>query len=1344
MRRKAGVRYRILSVMTAAAVLAAQTDVAVLAAGADEKTLAAGADETVQTGGKAEAVYIDNEEDFYLLTEQCRTEGYSAGKFFYLEKDLDLSDYEELFIPVMAGYFDGQGHRITGLSFTEATSDYGLFRYVSASGTVCSLTVEASVISDDEQEHIGILAGSNAGSILDCVSRGSINAQSSVGGIVGINEETGSILRCRNEAQIDGKDKTGGIAGNNEGEISDCVNAGNINTNQKVARQIDGDGSVTVSIPDAVTGVVADERANDTGGIAGISSGTISHCTNEGTIGHEHLGSATGGIVGRQNGGVSYCTNAGYVYGHKDVGGIAGYFEPYEAASYDRDYTQELEDQLDELSDLMDGLSDIGDRMGDSTSDNLDELSDKIKELRDSLRTDLDDFGDLTDDSRDVIRSQTDAVRDALDKVEMDTDLDQLEDHISKIEKDMAQMRSILETLTPNLGNADDLAQIIARYQEQLQKLEQLLEMLKQYIGQTGGGSTGGSTQDKQRDEDSHSGSGKPQSEKEEEDMDEDADSDEADDEKDADAGEEEETDDTAKEEEDEGDETPSDEENGDAGSDSDEGSGDADSGRDEENAGQDTDSSEADAGKDADDEKDADGDSGKNPSGAAPDVDSGSSAATGKRTTAEKGTMQKYVFAGDSGDSGTGSRDDGADSGTGTGGDDGTGTGGDNGTGSGGDDGTGTGGNGDTDSGDDDQDGDDGQGGDGSQGGSGQPGAGENPGSAQIAEAIRRLNALSADIRKQVNEITDILGGLPDEFSDLQDDFEEAGDRIGDLADTLDDEISKWSDELGTIKDDIRVHSDSISDTVDQTTDTLDADMDAFSDQLDRIKDKFSEIRATISDSFDELKNTIEDRSVYVDVSELADKEPGKGRLISCTNTGEILADSQAGGIIGTIAKVSGSDMRDLLFDNGGEDEDDEDEKDSITKHVVALVADCKNSSQISVQDDYAGGIVGKADYGALLSCENYGDVVSEEGGYVGGIAGKAEHSIRDSYVLCGLSGDSYIGGVAGSGEDISGSYVCAYMDMEDYVKSCGAIAGTSDGTVENNYFADNGCGAVDGVTRSREATGVDYAAMLELQEMPEEFTIFTIRFQDLEKVVWEENFSYGDVITREEYPQLTEPEGEYAYWEDKTISPVHRNVTVHAVYRVYVPSLAAKGTGDNTDILLGGDFYPDSTLAAREASQEETERVKQAVEALDMPESYLVQEVYYYELDQEEALKGQVSLRVKDGSKQPRSLMVLSEGLEVTGEAQEAEMTDSYMGVDTTIGSSGYVVVLESVQTRMTAVLVTGAAILFVLLAICLLCRRRRKRSLEHTEKAAESVAGNPAEDAQEKFLITSKESE
>ena len=467
MRRNRNLPWRIIDSCLIVSLLAAQPNVAAYAA----------------EGSDPGIVSITSEDDFVLLTENCKTESFSTGKTFRLDADLDLSNYENLFLPVMDGTFDGNGHQIIGVTLSEEMSDYGLFRYVTENGVVKNLTVEGEILGGDEQENIGILAGSNAGAIENCITRGTLNAETAVGGITGKNEETGSVSRSENEAAIDGKMQTGGIAGLNEGSISDCVNSGKINTNQKIKKQAEGDGSsVNISIPNAVTGLTADERANETGGIAGNSSGDISYCTNTATIGFERLGSSTGGIVGRQLGSLSYCANKGVVYGHKNVGGISGVLEPYEESSYDRDYRQELSDELDRLGDLIDDVSNQGEKLGDNLSDNADLLSDQLKTLRNSLRGYMDDYSDMASDGKDAIHENVKSMKKTIDGMQYDVKIKQLNTAIEQISNDIAQMEKIMEQLKPYVdqGNAK-LDGLFKQYEEKIQGWIDSIDDLKQY-----------------------------------------------------------------------------------------------------------------------------------------------------------------------------------------------------------------------------------------------------------------------------------------------------------------------------------------------------------------------------------------------------------------------------------------------------------------------------------------------------------------------------------------------------------------------------------------------------------------------------------------------------------------------------------------------------------------------------------------------------------------------------------------------------------------------------------------------------------------------------------------------
>ena len=1158
-------------------------------------------------------ITIASAEDLVLLADSGKTENFSTGKTFVMTEDIDLSEYENLFIPIMDGTFDGGGHTITGIRLQEEMSDYGFFRYVGPNGTVANLTVEATVTSGEDQENIGIIAGDNKGTIRGCTSRGTLNGQTNVGGIAGKNETTGTISRCGNEAEVDGKQATGGITGYNEGTVSDCINSGKVNTNQKVVKSTtNGEGSINISISNAVTGMTADDRANDTGGIAGYSEGSITYCKNEATIGYERLGSATGGVVGRQKGSLAYSDNSGVVYGHKDVGGIVGVFVPYETGSYDRDYEQELKDELDNLSSLMDQLSDVGDGMGNHLSDNVDVLREQLKSLKNSVRIYFDDYSDMASDGKDSIDKNVGEMKDSINRMTNRINIQQITDAMTQISEDLNKMQKIMDQLNPLLNEElGDMKDKLDSYQQQIEQLKNTLEDLKDGIDKLPEDGSGGSGD----------GSGTDDADKI----------------------------DTT-------------------------GVSGTDIGSGNNTAGGNTGKNDASAGDNAADEntgkngaESSDTTGGNNGDNSKNSSDDPSQASAGKMTAVSYTVVTSTTPAPGEGGS------------------------------------------------------DDGNGGSTGDGNGGDAGSNLTPEEQEaLQKALQRLAELNADIQERMGVITNAMGQLSGAASDMKSTVNSLNKMTHDLGKIADD----FEDEFDTMTNDLRQKSDRVYDTFKATGDQLDSDWDQMSDCLDRVKSQFDNIRGTISDAFDELKDRIEDGSVYVDISELADSMTGDGKVIGCDNSGEIYADSQGGGIIGSISmetvKNAGKKILDLGFgDNDDNDEDEDDDSNSITRHVMAAVFMSVNTGSVTVKGSYAGGVVGRAEYGLINSCENYGDILADGGNYAGGIAGRSDLLIKDCYTLSGVRGDGYVGGVAGRAEDVTGCYVCSYLDLDSYVQSTGAVAGKAKGIISDNYFVDNGYGAVDGVTKEAEAVPMDYASLLDLKTMPENFQKFTIRFMDGDDVIWQNTYAYGDVLTEDEYPKLPDAGDGYVYWEKKDVSPIHRNITVHAVYRAYMPSLGSAGDGSDP-VLFGGNFYPDTTLTVRDATDEEAKQVSRNFDTFNWMYHYYVKHIYRYELNQEEELDTQAMVRVVHNSTLADCIVSMDDSFQTLDEVQKAEKVGSYLSVDTTIAKSGYIVVLDRIDTWMSIVLGILGLILLGLLMFGMY--KLRLRRLARAAKKAE----------------------
>ena len=358
------------------AALCVQSPVAVLAAEAPTYEQYRGG--TDRQTGRSDADYtlleISTEEELRELAENCILDSWSRDKKVVLTADIELTGTEPLCIPVFAGIFDGNDHSITGLKLTEMGSAVGLFRYVQEGARVQNLTVRGEIAPEGSQDQAGGIVGVNYGRISNCSFAGKVSGNGEIGGIAGVNEETGEIRGCENSAAITGNHSAGGITGNNKGILNNCTNSGTVNTSgTEVTYGLDDFTAENLEQINSTSNVAAH---TDTGGIAGISSGKIYYCSNEGTIGYQHVGYNTGGIVGRLHQGyLQNCTNSGYVLGRKDVGGIVGQMEPFLEVQYLSDKLSQLDRETDKFIDLMDAAYDDFSANADETTAIMKDIS---------------------------------------------------------------------------------------------------------------------------------------------------------------------------------------------------------------------------------------------------------------------------------------------------------------------------------------------------------------------------------------------------------------------------------------------------------------------------------------------------------------------------------------------------------------------------------------------------------------------------------------------------------------------------------------------------------------------------------------------------------------------------------------------------------------------------------------------------------------------------------------------------------------------------------------------------------------------------------------------------------
>lgn len=318
---------------------------------------------------------------------------------FALKNDInatDVKDYQAIggSGTVFTGKFDGRGNRIIGLNVSSSNSNDNVGVFGVNAGTIKNLKVYSSTFKG--YDNVGAIAGTNNGKIDNVTTLGntvealgSVNSASldgtpfdntdnifvnvgAAGGVVGTNNGTvdnatsrDSVIAGKNANSGGALTTAGGIAGINTGLVSNSqshsaviasgskyntYSLGGIvgvntakdsdSTDNKITAGLDNvnaygvtNGSILVDNTGGIAGVNSGtlndaynesivKGSSNVGGIAGTNSGEISLIVNGASVTAE--GSYTGGLVGSTTGNISNGRNNGVITGVNYVGGLVG------------------------------------------------------------------------------------------------------------------------------------------------------------------------------------------------------------------------------------------------------------------------------------------------------------------------------------------------------------------------------------------------------------------------------------------------------------------------------------------------------------------------------------------------------------------------------------------------------------------------------------------------------------------------------------------------------------------------------------------------------------------------------------------------------------------------------------------------------------------------------------------------------------------------------------------------------------------------------------------------------------------------------------------------------------
>jgi hypothetical protein len=235
---------------------------------------------------------INNINDF----KQLLAFGQDSSLKFRLKNDLDLATAPNFYIPYLAGEFDGNGHKISNLSFNfdfVSQAEVGLFGYLASDGRVTKVGVENVNISAGYG--VGGLVGFNDGTVTNSYSSGSLTGNGIVGGLVGFND--GTVSNSYSSGSVTGDEYVGGLVGYSiMGTVSNSYSSGSVTGDEYVGGLVGYSIMGTVSNSYSSGSVTGDEYV---GGLVGYSiMGTVSNSYSSGSVtGDEYVG----GLVGRSD-----------------------------------------------------------------------------------------------------------------------------------------------------------------------------------------------------------------------------------------------------------------------------------------------------------------------------------------------------------------------------------------------------------------------------------------------------------------------------------------------------------------------------------------------------------------------------------------------------------------------------------------------------------------------------------------------------------------------------------------------------------------------------------------------------------------------------------------------------------------------------------------------------------------------------------------------------------------------------------------------------------------------------------------------------------------------------------
>ncbi|MEA4973350.1 MAG: hypothetical protein VB119_09280 [Candidatus Metalachnospira sp.] len=453
------------------------------------------------------------------------------------------------------------------------------------------------------------------------------------------------------------------------------------------------------------------------------------------------------------------------------------------------------------------------------------------------------------------------------------------------------------------------------------------------------------------------------------------------------------------------------------------------------------------------------------------------------------------------------------------------------------------------------------------------------------LNEVLDNASDAAESLSDAISQMADATGTISKAASYLTDSVSEFRDLVEDLSNEEPIEFDKLGDDFRTTSDNLYSSLNSISEGMNNLNDTISSSTKDFINNAKAINSQFNKVMGVVITAVTDLQNSGDgtDLSQYIqDTSDTNISGTRLGKVADCHNTGEIQADRNVGGIVGSM---------DIEYDLDPESDLTGTNIFRTTYETRSVLEDCVNEGNIISKKDSVGGIAGRMNLGTIFECENYGGIESSNGDYIGGIAGTANATIRNSYSKCTLKGDNYIGGIAGSATKLDSCYSIVSIDGGE--ECLGAIAGKGDdesGNITNNYFVSDTLAGIDGISYSGCAEPISFDDLRIKEGLPSEFISFTITFVADDVTIETLPVKYGDRLYEIELPEVPKRDGYYGKWPDFATDKVTESIVAEAQYTPWVEVVAStelQQNGKKSLALAEGQFTDDAVLHVSDSSE-------------------------------------------------------------------------------------------------------------------------------------------------------------